>query len=87
MGVFDSSNEAPGRTECNAKNLRSSSWTFAEKNQEIPPKMVIFGEMVIFGTMKRAKVFSVAITYCPIIHRGQKWRNRGQKKRGHFLQK
>ena len=31
MGVFDSSNEGPGRTDCNAKNLNSLQCTVAEK--------------------------------------------------------
>ena len=49
MVMFDSSNEAPGRTDCKAKNLSSLQCTVAEKNQEIPPKIVIFGKMIIFG--------------------------------------
>ena len=31
MGLFDSPNEAPGRTDCNAKNLNSLRCTVAEK--------------------------------------------------------
>ena len=34
LGVFDSLNEAPGRTDCNAKNLNSVQFSIAEKVQE-----------------------------------------------------
>ena len=38
-GVFDSSNEAPGRTDCNAKNLNSVRCTIAEKIKNKQPKI------------------------------------------------
>ena len=46
MGVFIRSNEVPGRTNCNAKNLRSLCCTVA-KNQEKTPKMAIAWKMGI----------------------------------------
>ena len=46
--MFDGSNEALGRTDCNGKNLNSLRCTIAEK-QENPQKMIILPKNNIFG--------------------------------------
>ena len=47
MGVFDSSNEAAGRTDCNTKDLSSLCCTVAEKIAKTQ-KITIFSKMTIF---------------------------------------
>ena len=42
MGVFDSSNEASGCTDYNAKNLNFLQCTVAEKNKKNPKKKYNF---------------------------------------------
>ena len=71
LGVYDSLNEAPGRTECNAKNLNSVRCTVAEKikknSQKWPffqkwPFLGIFFYFFSNGTSERVEVFCVAIS-------------------------
>ena len=68
MGVFDSSNEAPGRTYCNAKNLKSLQCTVAEKIKKTPQKihffqkgpfLVVFPDFFSNDTVLRVGVFCV----------------------------
>ena len=50
MGVFDSSNEAPGRTDYNAENLNSLQCTVAEKiTTTKKPKNYNFSKKDHFG--------------------------------------
>ena len=60
MGVFDSSNEVPGRTDKNAKNLNSLWFTVAKKIKK-NPKTDLFlnchfrGVFLIFSAMVHHK--------------------------------
>ena len=68
MGVFDSSNEASGCTDYNAKNLNSLQCTVAEKIKKNPQKiqffqklpfLVVFPDFFSNGTVLRVGVFCV----------------------------
>ena len=49
MEVFDSSNEAPGHTDCKAKNLRSLCLTVAEIFLKNNKKNIFFQKLPFLG--------------------------------------
>ena len=71
MEVFNSVNEAPGRTDCNAKNLNSVQCTVTEKIKKNSQKWPFFQKLPCFevfldlfsnGTSERVEFFCVAIS-------------------------